>query len=181
MKKIIFAFMGFIVLSACADGNVNQDLYNKDNPDFASQPAIPFDDPTFTANQYINLANQWSLFIDKQTMRGVYFPHDVHRRSFSKLQYLNTTGELQVFISGCTSCHVQAGDTFIQNRLTANNLKISGPSVTTNAGHEFCWTTCHNQIADPNSAPKQNECAKCHKVENIRAGQLIVINREEYL
>ena len=34
MKKIIFTFMGFIILSACADGNVNQDLYNKDNPDF---------------------------------------------------------------------------------------------------------------------------------------------------
>ena len=60
---------------------------------------------------------------------------------------------------------------FIQNKLTATNQKISGPSVTTNAGHEFCWTTCHNQIADPNSAPKQNECAKCHRVENIRAGQ----------
>ena len=53
----------------------------------------------------------------------------------------------------------------------AGSKKISGPSVTTNAGHEFCWTTCHNQIADPNSAPKENECAKCHRVENIRAGQ----------
>lgn len=171
MKKLIFTFMGFIILSACADGNVNQDLYNKDNPDFASQPAIPFNDPTFTANQYINLANQWSLFIDKQTMRGVYFPHDIHRKTLLNAIFVNTSGDQQIFISGCTSCHVQAGDTFIQNRLTANNLKISGQSLNTNMGHEFCWTTCHNQIPEPNNAPKQDECASCHRVENIRAGQ----------
>lgn len=172
MKKLIFTFMGFIILSACADGNVNQDLYNKNNPDFASQPAIPFNDPTLTSGvAYFNLADHWSLFIDKQTMRGVYFPHDIHRKTLLNAIFVNTSGDQQIFISGCTSCHVQAGDTFIQNRLTANNLKISGQSLNTNMGHEFCWTTCHNQIPEPNNAPKQDECASCHRVENIRAGQ----------
>lgn len=173
MKKLIFTFMGFIILSACADGNVNQDLYNKNNPDFASQPAIPFNDPTLTSGvAYFNLADRWSLFIDKQTMRGVYFPHDIHRTTLRNTTFLNKNGLSQIFISGCTSCHDNSADRkFIQNKLTATNQKISSPSVTTNAGHEFCWTTCHNQIADPNSAPKQNECAKCHRVENIRAGQ----------
>ena len=138
MKKIIFAFMGFILLSACADGNVNQDLYNKNNPDFASQPAIPFDDPTLTSGvAYFNLADRWSLFIDKQTMRGVDFPHDIHRTTLRNTIFLNKNGQSQIFISGCTSCHDNSADRkFIQNKLTATNQKISGPSVTTNAqGH----------------------------------------------
>ncbi len=169
-NKIIFAFIAIIMLSSCADDNVNKDLYDKSNPVFASQPAIPANDPSFDNYSYFNLAIQWGNFIDKQTMRGVYFPHDIHRNTLKGATFLNKNGHGQVFITGCTSCHGNDSTNrlFMQQYLAETNRKIAGVDKS-NPAHEFCWTTCHNQIPEPNNAPNENQCASCHKVENLRA------------
>ena len=189
-KRFLIALFGVMVLAACSGENPNSDLYDKSNPAYASQAIIPANDPSFTEStvywdnesnsfkdrlgaQAINLAVQWSQFIDNQTMLGVYFPHDVHRISLKKAKFLNKQGDQQVFINGCVSCHDteqwngSSNYLFIQKRLVATNNKIAGTDES-NPGHEFCWTTCHDDIAEPNSAPSRNQCSSCHRVENTR-------------
>lgn len=186
-KQILIALFGIFALAACSGENPNSDLYDKSNPAYASQAIIPANDPTFDASkphwdsesgsvktrlgpQAINLAVQWGGFIDNQTMPGVYFPHDLHRTTLKNTAFLNTAGEQQYFITGCASCHKQDSSKtrlFMQEYLLETNRRIAGSDLT-NPAHEFCWTTCHSSIAEPNSAPSNNQCSGCHRVENTR-------------
>lgn len=169
-KRFLIALFGVMVLAACSGENPNSDLYDKSNPDYAST-MIPASDPTlFDNSTAFNLAVQWAEFIDNQTMPGVYFPHDLHRTTLRNTAFLNTAGEQQYFITGCASCHKQDSSKtrlFMQEYLLETNRRIAGSDLT-NPAHEFCWTTCHSSIAEPNSAPSNNQCSGCHRVENTR-------------
>ncbi|MCI6474222.1 MAG: hypothetical protein MSA07_00830 [Mucispirillum sp.] len=189
-KQILIALFGIFVLAACSGENPNSDLYDKSNLAYASQAIIPANDPTFDASkphwdsesgsvktrlgpQAINLAVQWGGFIDNQTMLGVYFPHDIHRINLKGTMFLNKQGQEQKFVGGCVSCHDTSNWTnttdylFMQNKFVKTNTKIAGTDES-NPGHEFCWTTCHDDIAEPNNAPSRNQCSSCHRVENTR-------------
>lgn len=167
-KQILIALFGIFALAACSGENPNSDLYDKSNLAYASQAIIPANDPTFDNYSYLNLAVQWGNFIDNQTMLGVYFPHDIHRQTLRGTTFLNSESEPQEFITGCASCHKQDSSKsrlFMQEYLAETNRKIAGTGLS-NPAHEFCWTTCHNQIAEPNNAPSRNHCASCHRIEN---------------
>lgn len=191
-KRFLIALFGVIVLAACSGESPNSDLYDKSNPDYAST-LIPANDPTFDqfttydwydeergepsgfakydGPAYINLAVQWYQFIDNQTMPGVYFPHDLHRLTLRDVEFFNKDNQSQIFVSGCVTCHSRqdgsANRLFMTKRFLEKGTKLSTPDIT-NEAHEFCWTTCHEDMAEPNSAPKRNNCASCHRVENTR-------------